>query len=204
MKSAKFFFASIMLILLAMASTVFGEEPPSDYPSYQNGIITIPRMDIFEQLGIVQDIKLNLTEQGDWRLTEFKAVGTSVGTQTVLTRPFVETVEIIITDTFPVQVFLKVSGLFTYGCIKMGKIPQQLKDNRFEVVMYAEVPNPNEFTCTANITPFEEIIPLTVYGLSAGTYEYRLSGVSSFDSTAESLLPKTYTGTFVLTKDNKF
>ncbi len=78
-----------MLILLAMANTVFGEEPPSDYPSYQNGIITIPRMDVFEQLGIVQDIKLNLTEQRGRRLAEFKAVGT----RNVLTRPFVETRE---------------------------------------------------------------------------------------------------------------
>lgn len=199
MKSAKIFFLSVMLISLAAATTVFGEDPAGTYPTYQDGILTIPRIDTSEQLGIVQDAKLRLTEQGDWRLTEFKAAGTSV-----LTRPTVETVETIVTDTFPVQVFLKVSGLFTNGCTVMGKIPQRLKDNRFEVIMYAERHNPEDTTCAAIVVYFEEIIPLSVYGLSAGTYEYNLSGISVFGTSGEGVIPKTFTGTFELAKDNKF
>ena len=48
------------------------------------------------------------------------------------------------------------------------------------------------------------MIPLSVYGLSAGTYEYSLSGVSIFGSAGEGVLPKTFTGKFELAKDNKF
>ncbi len=202
MKSAKIFFLSVMLISLAAVGTVFGDDLAGDYPSYQDGILTIPRVDTSGQAGTFQDVKIQLTEQGDWRLTDFKAVGRVVGTS-VLIRPIADTVETIVTDTFPVQVFLKVKGVFTNGCTEMGKIPQRLKDNRFEVVMYAERHNPED-TCTANVVDFEKIIPLSVYGLSAGTYEYSLSGVRIFGTAGEGTLPKTFTGTFSLAKDNKF
>ncbi len=45
---------------------------------------------------------------------------------------------------------------------------------------------------------FEKIIPLSVYGLSSGTYQYSLNGVVVVASDNVAL-----TGTFVLTRDNK-
>lgn len=200
MKSAKIFFLAGMLISLAV-SPVFGESlPESEYPSYQNGILTIPRVDTSEQAGTFQDVKIQLTEQGDWRLTDFKAAGTPP----LAAKPYVDTVKIIVTETFPVQVFLKVRGMFPELCTVLGKTSQRLKDNRFEVVMYAENYLKPGQMCVWQVVIFEKIIPLLVYGLSAGTYEYSLSGVLSFDTGGRPPYPNTFTGTFELARDNKF
>jgi hypothetical protein len=200
MNSAKIFFFLATLISLAV-SPVFGESSPvGEYPSYQNGILTIPRVDTSEQAGTFQDVKIQLTEQGDWRLTDFKAAGTPPLTA----KPYVDTVEIIVTETFPVQVFLKVRGRFPDLCIVLGKTFQRLKDNRFEVVMYAEDDLKPGQICVLAVRLFEKIIPLPVYGLSAGTYGYSLSGVLGFEATPEGVIPKTFTDTFGLAKDNKF
>ncbi len=193
MKSVKKFFLLSTFIALTVIP-VFGESlPVGEYPSYQNGILTIPCVDTPEQPCMVQDAKLEYTEQGDWRLTDLKVFGISPG----FAWPYVDSVETIVTDTFPVQVFLKVKGLFPLMGPKLGRIPQRLKDNRFEIVMYAT--GTGGFPMGEN---FEKIIPLSVYGLSAGTYEYRLSGVRAFGPTGP--YSTTFTGTFVLTRDNKF
>lgn len=185
------------LLTLLVFNPVFGEDFPADeHPIYQGGILTIPRVDTSDQIGKFQDVKLLLTEQGDWRLIDVKIP---------LAGPYVETVETVVTETFPLQVFLKVKGLFADGCTTMGRIAQRMKANRFEVVMYAQndAKQPEE-TCTTQVTFFEKIIPLSVYGLSAGMYEYSLSGVLSFNVDREGASPKTFTGTFNIVRDNKF
>ncbi|MBF0375871.1 MAG: hypothetical protein HQK72_00125 [Desulfamplus sp.] len=202
MKSAKILYLLGMLIVLAV-SPVSGESlPAGEYPGYQTviqtgiqtGILTIPCVDTPEQPCMFQDAKFQLTEKGGWSLTDYKVSG-----QSPFTSPFAYNVEIIVTETFPVQVFLKVKVFFPYKGPKIGRIPQRLKDNRFEVVMYA--------VGTAGlplVEYFEEIIPLSVYGLSAGTYEYSLSGLRVFAKPDIGSYLKTFTGTFVLTRDNKF
>ncbi|MGZ5626995.1 MAG: hypothetical protein ACXWFA_09755 [Methylobacter sp.] len=45
--------------------------------------------------------------------------------------------------------------------------------------------------CPANVTAFEKNIPLSVYELAAGNYEYSINGGD-------------YAGSFTLTKDNRF
>lgn len=184
------------LLISLIFNPVFGEDFPADeHPIYQGGILTIPRVDTLDQIGKFQDAKLLLTEQGDWRLVDVKIP---------LAGPYVETAQTVVTETFPFQVFLKVNGLFGDGCTTMGQITQRLKASRFEVVMYAQRNAKPEDICTAQVTMFEKIIPLPVYGLSAGTYEYSLSGVLSFNVGGEGASPKTFTGTFNIARDNKF
>jgi len=192
MNLASLFVLPTLLISLVF-NPVFGEDFPVDeHPIYQGGILTIPRVDTSDQVGKFQDVKLLLTEQGDWRLIDVKIP---------LAGLYVETVQTVVTETFPFQVFLKVNGSFSNGCITMGQIAQRMKANRFEIVMYDQnnAKQPEE-TCTAALVPFEKIIPLSVYGLSAGTYEYSLSGVRSLDAIGT----KTFTGTFNIPRDNKF
>jgi len=194
MKSVKFFFLLGTLISLAV-SPVFGESlPANEYPSYQDGILTIPCVDTPEHPCMFQDVKFQYTEQGGWQLPEGKAAG-----RCPFTYMNIDTVETIVTDTFPVQVFLKVKGSFPYMGPVMGRIPQRFEDNRFYVYMYAT--GSGGFPMAEN---FEKIIPLSVYGLSAGTYEYRLDGGFVPNSPPPGRSLKTIVGSFVLTRDNKF
>ncbi len=166
------------------------------YPTYQDGTLIIPLVNTSEQSGAFQDVTLQLTEQGEWRLLDFKMSGTPP-----LENPHVETVELIITESFPVQVFLKVNGMFIDGCTTMGKVSQRLIENRFEITMFVEnhVKQP-ENACTTEVIKFEKIIPLSVYGQSAGTYEYTLGDVISFGIDGPYI--NTFTGTFELAQDN--
>jgi hypothetical protein len=172
------------------------EEIPIGNPTYQDGIITIPIIDTPEQTGTFQDVTLQLTEQGECYVQDFKAIGSFP-----LTRPYVETVELIVTESFPIQVFLKVNGLLSDGCMAMGKISQRLTKNQFEVIMFAEnTVDLSTHACTMDVTYFEKTIPLPVYGLSTGTYEYSLGNVLTLSTRPAS--EKTFTGTFELTQDN--
>ncbi len=171
--------------------------PVGDYPTYdyENGILTIPRVDTPEQAGMFQDARMELTGEGHWLLTGLKTAGT---------RPFypptITKIELIVTETFPVQVFLKVSGFLPGSAQFLGKIPQRLKGNVFEIFIYGEnLYSDPGFPMSVTI---EEVIPLSVYGLSAGTYEYSLNGGCSMSQPGAGCIPETFTGTFVLTQDN--
>jgi hypothetical protein len=193
MNLAKLSSLSMLLVELAL-NPAFGEDFPADeYPTYQNGILTIPRIDTTDQSGKFQDVKLSLTEQGDWRLVDVKIPYQDV---------HVDTIQTVVTETFPFQVFLKVNGSLG-DCTTMGRIAQRMKTKRFEIVMYAQNDiKPGEM-CVGQVTKFEKIIPLPVYGLSSGTYEYSLGGVFTFNVDKQKFSPKTFTGTFNIPRDNK-
>lgn len=162
-------------------------KPRSDYPVYRDGILTVPRVDTDDQAGLFQDGVFQYDPTVDaWRLVEYQAVPVS---KIFLVEG--DGVEVIITDTLPVQVFLKVKGNFSDSCRVPGRISQRLEDNHFEVVVnVVNTPlNDGSQACFPALIPFEKIIPLNVYGLSAGIYEYSVNGEKS--------------GTFELTADNK-
>ncbi len=153
-------------------------------PTFQNGILLLPSVDSLKRGGQYQNVKFKLTEQGEWQLLDF-----------VITKElqYLDQVEVIKTDSFPIQVFLKVTGHFTSGCQVMGQISYRLLEQRFDIWMYPtgdEKFPPSEFTCTLGFVPFTHIIPLPVYALDKGEYKYRVNG--------------RYTGTFNLAKNNKF
>lgn len=100
-------------------------------------------------------------------------------------------VEVIMTDSLPAQVFLRVKGNFSTGCEEVGRIDQRLNERHFEVVIsiVSTIPNDGSVACTSALVPFERIVPLQVYGLNAGAYEYSVNGERS--------------GTFELGSDNR-
>ncbi len=155
-------------------------------PTFQNGILLLPSVDSLKRGGQYQNVKFKLTEQGEWQLLDF-----------VITKElqYLDQVEVIKTDSFPIQVFLKVTGHFSNGCQKMGQISYRLLEQRFDIWMYStyadEEFSTSEYTCTAALSPlFTYIIPLPVYTLEKGEYKYSVNG--------------RYTGTFNLAKNNKF
>lgn len=161
-------------------------EPKSDYPLFRDGILIVPRVDTDDQVSLFQNGVFHYDPTVDaWRLVE------------LLTAPISpiflvedDGVEAIVTDTLPVQVLLKVKGNFSNSCYSLGKISQRLEDNHFEIVINAvnSTQNDDQQVCFPALVPFEKIVPLDVYGLPAGVYEYTVNGEKS--------------GTFELTADN--
>ncbi len=167
-------------------ATVIPNNPANvtdSHPTFQDGILLLPSVDSPERGGEYQNVKFKLTTEGEWQLLDF-----------VIPKELqqIDKVEVIKTDSFPIQVFLRVVGNFTSGCQEMGQINYQLLGKKFEVWMYSNVGekfSSGEFSCTQGFVPFTHIIPLPIYSLNKGEYEYSVNG--------------RYTGTFNLAKDNK-
>lgn len=147
-------------------------EDQGDYPVYRDGTLTLPRVDTDEQIGLFlggvfqYDASINA-----WRLQDYEVAP-------VIDIFLLEEdgVEVIVKVALPTQVFLKVKGSFSDPCQKVGRISHRLKDNRFEVIIGTVITTSPLALCAAVVTPFEKVISLPVYGLSAGNYEYIVNG----------------------------
>ena len=91
----------------------------------------------------------------------------------------VDEIEIIILESFPVQVQVIASGNLPDTCTEISEINQEREGNTFFVsIKTYHPPGP----CIQVLAPFEETIPLEVYGLPAGTYTVDVNGVQgTFD-----------------------
>lgn len=99
----------------------------------------------------------------------------------------VESIEIMALETFPVQIKVNARGYLPDGCTKIGEITNEKKENTFLVSI--RTVRPAEAFCTAAIVPFQEVIPLDVYGLKAGTYTVDVNGVNgTFRLEADNIL----------------
>jgi hypothetical protein len=188
MRLSHFLSMGVSVSLLSIGSA-FAANPRADsYPTYQDGILTIPRVDTPDQAGNYLDATFKQVAEDLWELQGYKTAN-----EYPLEKAPVEQVKLVVTDTFPVQVFLNIQGTFNDGCGGLRPINHRRVDNRFEVTVQAEFPDlpPGTFSCTMSLVPFEKNIPLPVYDLNAGNYEYSVNGGD-------------YTGTFALTRDNRF
>jgi hypothetical protein len=86
-------------------------------------------------------------------------------------------IDILILESFPVQVHIVARGSFPNGvCIEIGRVSQERDGNTFQVTITA-IRTPGVI-CTDEVVPFEEVIALDVYGLPAGIYVVDVNGVS--------------------------
>ena len=98
----------------------------------------------------------------------------------------VEEIEVLILESFPVQIHVVATGYFPDGCTELDKITIIREDNTFNVHITSK--RPADAICTQAIVPFEEVIPLDVYGLEAGVYEVDVNGVKgSFELTVDNI-----------------
>jgi inhibitor of cysteine peptidase len=88
----------------------------------------------------------------------------------------VEDIEIVMLESFPVQVRVFAKGYLADSCTKMGAIKQERQGNSFKVTITTM--RPTNLACADVISPFEETIPLDVAGLKAGTYTVDVNGVT--------------------------
>lgn len=170
------------MVLCGMFSNAIAEN--NRIPDYDgNGTLIIPRVDTPNQVGNYQNAKLQFDpSMNAWVLRDIE--------QTLIdsNNPRINMVNVFVADKeFPVQVFLQITG--SYTCGEFGQINTRRKDNSFEIqITVHPILPPN--TCTADMKEFVRVVPLDVYRLNAGNYQYSINGGN--------------TGSFSLAKDNKF
>ena len=81
----------------------------------------------------------------------------------------VDSIDVLIMESFPVQVSVTALGNLPDGCTQIDEVISQRTDNAFRVAI-TTLRQPSA-ACTQALVPFEESVPLDVAGLPAGTYE---------------------------------
>jgi hypothetical protein len=114
-----------------------------------------------------------------------EATATIGSNEPVRGQAMVETVDVLMLESFPVQVQVAVSGNLPDACTFIDEVITQQSGNTFRVAV-TTIRQPG-VACAQVVTPFEETVPLEVEGLPAGTYEVSVNGV---------------TGSFTLDVDN--
>jgi inhibitor of cysteine peptidase len=90
----------------------------------------------------------------------------------------VDGVEILVMESFPVQINVIASGTLPDGCSTIDPdIVQTQQDTTFNVTINAV--RPVDVVCTAEAAPFQEIISLDVDGLPAGSYAVDVNGATA-------------------------
>jgi len=91
----------------------------------------------------------------------------------------VDEIDILILESFPVQINVIARGNLPDPCTEISEVLQEREgDSFFITIKTYRYPG----FCIQVLAPFEEIIPLDVYGLPAGTYTVDVNGVQdTFD-----------------------
>lgn len=91
----------------------------------------------------------------------------------------VESVQVQILESYPVQVQVIIRGRLPDACTYIASVTQQREGATFRVRMIT-ARNPNQL-CAQVLTPFEQVVRLDVAGLSPGAYNVRVNDtISSF------------------------
>jgi len=99
----------------------------------------------------------------------------------------VKSIEIVVLESFPVQVNVIVHGEFPDSCTDIGKVTTTREGSVFIVTIITR--RPSDAVCAQVITPFERIIPLDVVGLKKGIYTVDVNGVrGTFELQADNIL----------------
>jgi inhibitor of cysteine peptidase len=101
---------------------------------------------------------------------------TEVDQEPETTQVTVESLEILLLESFPVQVNAIVSGNLPDGCSTLNEPRPRREGNTFVINLVASR-LPDE-VCTQALVPFDQVIPLDVAGLPAGTYTVSVNGTT--------------------------
>ncbi|MFW6070495.1 MAG: SdrD B-like domain-containing protein [bacterium] len=88
----------------------------------------------------------------------------------------VEDVEILVLESFPVQVNVIAMGTLPDGCTTLNEPTPRQEGNTF--VINLTTTRLEDEVCTQAVVPFDKIVSLDVEGLAAGTYRVAVNGVT--------------------------
>ncbi|MCB8942630.1 MAG: hypothetical protein H6658_02525 [Ardenticatenaceae bacterium] len=107
--------------------------------------------------------------------TPTTALSTPTG-ETVRGQARVDSIQILMQESFPVQVNVRVRGELPDGCTVVDEVITQHTGTTFQSVVGTI--RPGDAVCTTEVVGFEEVVPLDVLGLDAGTYTVTVNGIS--------------------------
>jgi len=91
-------------------------------------------------------------------------------------RVFINDVELMILESFPVQVRARIQGDLADGCTSITGIETERDVEAERFTVRIETTRDDDAMCTQALVPFEESIALDVRGLPAGTYTVDVHG----------------------------
>lgn len=101
----------------------------------------------------------------------------------------IDTVDLLMMESFPLQMMAHLTGNYQDGCTSLGEVKQERIDNVISLTI-ATV-RPADMMCTQALVPFEENIPVDIYGLPAGEYTLNVNGVTAtFTLDMDNILPE--------------
>lgn len=113
---------------------------------------------------------------------------TFISTETVRGQAIVNSIDVQILESFPVQINVVARGDLPDSCTQIDEIITQQTDNAFRVAI-TTLRGPAA-SCTMALVPFEQSIPLDVAGLPAGRYDVSVNGVQgAFTLDVDNVLP---------------
>lgn len=80
----------------------------------------------------------------------------------------IDSIQVLLLESFPVQARAVIQGNLPDGCTQLNQVSQQRQGNVFHITLTTA--RPTDRMCTLALVPFEQIVPLDVLGLPAGTY----------------------------------
>jgi len=120
-------------------------------------------------------------------LLAFSIVACSPGVESA--KASVESIEILILESFPVQIHVVARGHLPDDCTEIGEITRERQGNAFLITITTA--RPANVACAEMVVSFEEVISLDVLGLPAGTYTVDVNGVrDSFELTVDNVPPE--------------
>lgn len=103
--------------------------------------------------------------------------GTPVVTYPPTDQAYVDGVDVLIMESFPVQVRLIIHGNLPDACSQISEVKQAQIGNTFTIDLV--VTRDPLAKCAQVLTPFEQSVALDVAGLPAGTYTVEVEGVTT-------------------------
>jgi hypothetical protein len=91
-------------------------------------------------------------------------------------RAFIESLEVMVLESFPVQVQATINGNLSDSCTSLADTNVQQQGNTFIIGITTNYDT--QAACTEALVPFSKTVSLTVEGLSSGTYTVRAGGLS--------------------------
>ncbi len=161
-----FVFTTMLFVISTIISTMLAAAPAV----FTKGELVIPEGAVISgnSKAYYSDITLAMDEQGS-------LVITGASKNSLVT---VEEVDVLVMESFPLQVNLSVSGFLSVPCVELLSPAVSYASNQFTVVLAESTLGPAE-TCIAVLEPFQTNVPLNVTDLPAGTYLVDVNGIET-------------------------
>jgi inhibitor of cysteine peptidase len=99
----------------------------------------------------------------------------------------VESTEILVLESFPVQIHVVAKGYLPDGCTEIDRVEEERNGNTFTVTITTK--RPKDMMCTQAIVAYEKVVPLDVYGLKKGMYDVNVNTVAdSFELSTDNII----------------